>query len=150
MKRKLTVFFALMLLCGLCRSQQVVSSGGCSTKGEVTVDWIIGGSLCDIPLTEEYNTGVTTKEELAVNGTGLKVFPNPAHDLLNIEITPSDTGRIVIELMNSSGRKMWNRTLVSETALQVDLTPFIQGVYFLKIFSSGSDMPIWIEKIVKE
>ena len=39
----------------------------------------------------------------------LKVYPIPATDFINIEITPADTGRLILELYNNSGVKVLNK-----------------------------------------
>jgi len=150
MKKKLKCLVMLLLVCGFCVAQQVVSSGGYSSKSEVSVDWIIGGSLCDIPLAEVSAPGVSTRELLIEAGVSVIVFPNPTRDFLNIEITPADTGRIVLEIFNVSGRKVLNKSVEHESIMEVDISDMSSGIYFLKVFNPGSDLPFWVEKIVKE
>ena len=49
MKKKIGCFLFLLCCCGFCAAQQVVSSGGYAVKSDISVNWILGGSLSDIP-----------------------------------------------------------------------------------------------------
>ena len=48
MKKKIECVLVFLCCCGFCAAQQVVSSGGYAKQSEISVDWIIGGSLVDI------------------------------------------------------------------------------------------------------
>ncbi|MEI6049069.1 MAG: hypothetical protein WCS03_09245, partial [Bacteroidota bacterium] len=120
MKKKTAFLLAILFCFGLCKAQQVVSSGGYDVKSEISVNWIIGGSLSDIPVNSISNLNSLREEQLTESALTLKVYPVPATDFINIEITPVDTGRLILELYNNSGVKVLNRTVASQPLLQVN------------------------------
>jgi hypothetical protein len=150
MKKKTTCFLIILFCCCLCKAQQVVSSGGYDVKSEVSVNWILGGSLSDIPVNAVSNQNSLREEKLTESAISLKVYPVPASDFINIEITPADTGRIILEVYNNSGVKVLNRTVVSQPLIQVNIRDIPSGAYFLKVLSSQKELPVRIEKIIKK
>jgi len=121
----------------------VVSSGGYAVKSEISVDWVLGGNVTTIP---DYNW---IQEEAEESGISLKVYPSPAIDFINIEITPTDTGRFILDLYNDSGMKILNQEVTNQSLMQVNISDFPCGIYFLKVFLSNNDQLIKVEKIVK-
>ena len=57
----------------------------------------------------------------------------PATDFINIEITPVDTGRLILELYNNSGVKVLNKVAVYQPVMQVNVSDIPSGIYFLKV-----------------
>jgi hypothetical protein len=148
MKRKYKYVLIFLCCCGLCTAQQVVSSSGYAVKSEISVDWVLGGNVSAIPA---YSPGVPAgiQEEFDESGISLKVYPSPAIDFFNIEITPADTGRFILDLYNNSGMKILNVEVANQPLIQVNISDFPCGIYFLKVFLSNNDQPIKVEKIVK-
>jgi hypothetical protein len=147
MKKKIGCFLFLICCCGFCAAQQVVSSGGYAVKAEISVNWILGGSLSDIPAVD---LSKIHKEQLMESEISLKVYPIPATDFINIEITPADTGRLNLELYNNSGVKVLNKVVVYQPVMQVDVSDIPSGIYFLKVFQpSSKDQLFKVEKIIK-
>ena len=80
----------------------------------------------------------------------LKVYPIPATDFINIEITPVDTGRLILELYNNSGVKVLNKVAAYQPVLQVNISDIPSGIYYLKVFQPSSmDQLFGVEKIIK-
>jgi hypothetical protein len=150
MKKKTGCFLLFLFCCSFCKAQQVVSSAGYDVKSEISVNWIIGGSLSDIPVNAVSNLNNLREEQLTESALSLKVYPVPASDFINIEITPVDTGRLVLELYNISGVKVLNKTVVSQPVLQVNISDIPSGAYFLKVFLSKNEQPFRVEKIIKK
>ena len=75
----------------------------------------------------------------------LKVYPIPATDFINIEITPVDTGRLILELYNNSGVKVLNKVVVYQPVMQVNISDIPSGIYFLKVLIPGKTA-IWSRK----
>ena len=150
MKKKTGCFLLFLFCCSFCKAQQVVSSAGYDVKSEISVNWIIGGSLSDIPVNALSNLNSVREEQLTESALSLKVYPVPATDFINIEITPVDTGRFTLELYNNSGVKVLNRTVASQPLLQVNISDIPSGAYFLKVFLSKNEQPFKIEKIIKK
>ena len=133
MKKKIVCFLFLICFCGFCVAQQVVSSGGYAVKSEISLDWILGGSLSDIPAYDISALNKLRKEQLMESEISLKVYPIPATDFINIEITPVDTGRLILELYNNIGSKILNKLVPYQPVMQVSITEIPAGIYYLKI-----------------
>jgi len=150
MKKKIGCLLVFFCCCGLSLAQQVVSSGGYAVKSDVSVNWILGGSLSDIPVIDQSTLNKLRKEQLMESEISLKVYPMPATDFINIEITPVDTGRLILEFYNSSGVKVLNKKVVNQPVLQVNISDFPSGVYFLKVLLPRKDQLSGVEKIIKK
>jgi len=150
MKKEIECFLVILCCCGLCQAQQVVSSAGYNVKSDVSVNWILGGSLSDIPIMNLNTLNKYSKEQMTKPEISFKVYPNPTSDFINIEITPVDTGRINIELYNSSGAKVLNKIINYQPVYQVNISDFPSGVYLLKFSLSSNDHLFKTEKIIKK
>ena len=150
MKKKIVCFLIISCCCVVCRAQQVVSTGGYVIKSEISVDWILGGSLSDIPTYDQSTLNKLRKEQLMESEISLKVYPTPASDFINIGITPTDTGRLILELYNNSGVKVLSKVVANQPILQVNINDISPGVYFLKVILPGKDQLLGVEKIIKK
>jgi hypothetical protein len=151
MKKKSSCFLVFICCFGFCAAQQVVSAGGYAVKSDVSVNWILGGSLLDIPAYDLSTLNKLRKEQLTESEISLKVYPNPATDFINIEITPVDTGRLILELYNNSGVKVLNNVTVYQPILQLNVSDIPSGIYYLKVFQpSFKDQLFKVEKIIKK
>ena len=150
MKKNICCIIVLACLHGMINAQQVSSTGGYTTKSEITVDWVLGGSLSDVAIDNDNEFKVVFNDQVKSSGVSLKVFPVPAKEILNLEITPSDTGRIVVALYNITGGKVLSREYSSKHIIQINVADIPSGIYFLKVYNAGSNKPSWIEKIIKE
>jgi hypothetical protein len=149
MRRKIWYFLTFLCMSGLCTAQQVVSSGGYVKQSDASIVWIIGGNLSDISGFDlNYLSGYQVKQ-LKKSAFDVNIFPNPASDLLNIEIAQSDTGRLVLEIFDLKGRALINSGPVKETLTQLDISDLAEGAYYLKIAKLNDDRLFRIEKIIK-
>ncbi|MGB8491309.1 MAG: T9SS type A sorting domain-containing protein [Bacteroidales bacterium] len=147
-----TINCLLFILCfyGLCTAQQVVSSGGYTIKSDITVDWILGGSLSDVSTYDQSALNKISKDQAMESEIPLKVYPIPATEFINIEITPIDTGRLILELYNNSGVKILSKTVLYQPVLQVNVSDIPTGIYYLKVFQPYSKNQLYrVEKIIK-
>jgi len=151
MKKKVKCIVILLCCCVFCTAQQVVSSGGFDVKSDITINWILGGSLSDIRPINLGDLDQIHKEQLMDSEISFKVYPSPATDLLNIEINPADTGRIYIELYNNSGVKTLTKITTYQPVLQVNVSDIASGIYYLKVFKpSSEDQSFNVEKVIKQ
>jgi hypothetical protein len=150
MKKKIGCFLFLICCFSFCAAQQVVSSGGYAVKSDVSVNWILGGSLSDIPTYDQNTLNKLRKEQLMESEISLKVYPMPATDFINIEITSADTGRLILELYNISGVKVLNNVAVYQPVMQVNVSDIPSGIYFLKVIVPSNNQLFGIEKIIKK
>jgi hypothetical protein len=98
------------------QSSQVITYSGWE------IAWVIG------------NVGV--QENVAVDR--LKVYPNPAEDLLNISFFTAQTGNISLKLASVTGMIVYEESLekfAGNYANSIDISQFNPGVYFLNITS---------------
>jgi len=149
MKKKIKCFLILLCCCGFCAAQQVVSSGGYSVKSDISVNWILGGSLSDIPALDLSTLNELRKEQLRESTISLKVYPMPATDFINIEITPTNTGQLLLELYNISGVKVLNKLAVNQPIMQVNISDIPSGIYLLKVLLPNNNQLFGVEKIIK-
>ena len=151
MKKKIKCFLIFLCCCCLCTAQQVVSSGGYSKKSEVTINWILGGSLSNIPAINKADIDKIQHEELSEAQIFLKVYPSPVTDFVNIEIPKVAEGRINLEIYNNSGEKVLDKKTTFKPVLQVNMSEFPAGIYYLKVLQPLSEFQLFkTEKIIKQ
>jgi len=93
------------------------------------------------------NEAVTTfdilgTEEFETDST-IKVYPNPAKDVVNIS---GDYGLTSVQLYDIQGRLL-QTALVNDTEMTLNLTGRAAGMYFVKV---TSDKGVAVEKVIKE
>jgi hypothetical protein len=149
MKKKIVCFFVTTCFFVCCTAQQVVSSGGYETKSGITVDWMLGGSLSEIPYNDQVSLVMAMKEEQAGTESRFKVYPIPATDFINIESGIADTSKLVFELFNNAGVRIYNKNLPNLPFIQINISEIPAGVYLLKVSLPSPDQLFWIKKIIK-
>ena len=75
--------------------------------------------------------------------SGIRIYPNPANDLLTVEMDKPEWGSIEITSIN--GQLLYS-TRMKGSILQIDLSSFQKGVYFITVRSRDQ---VWTEKVVK-
>jgi hypothetical protein len=150
MKKEIGCFTIVLCCCGMCQAQQVVSSGGYAVKSEISVNWILGGSLSDIPAYDLSSLNKFHDEQLMESEITLQVYPMPATDFINIKITPVDTGRLIFELYNNSGVKILNKITATQPVIQVNVSDIPSGVYLLKVVLPYKNQLFGVQKIIKK
>ena len=118
-------------------------------KSGITVDWMIGGSLSDIPVNDPATFLRSTNGEQAAGEVIFKVYPIPANDFINIESGITDTTRLSFDLYNNSGTRILNKTLINLPVLQINISEIPAGIYLLKISITSPGQPFWVKKIIK-
>lgn len=150
MKKEIGCFLVILCCIGLCQAQQVASSGGYTEESDVSVNWVLGGCLSEISTISQSTFVSLQKEQLMESKISLKVYPMPADDFINIEITPADTGRFILELYNNSGVKVLNKTADLQSAIHLNIQDVPAGFYFLKVVFPQKGQQILVEKIIKQ
>jgi hypothetical protein len=74
---------------------------------------------------------------------GLLIYPNPANDILTIET--SKPGQHFIEITSINGQLLY-RSKMEKSTIQIDLSSFQKGIYFITVRSRDQ---VWTEKIIK-
>lgn len=71
----------------------------------------------------------------------VRIFPNPAHDLVTIMVDQMNNETILIELFNLQGQKVFSRTAISRGSMVgVDLSALSKGLYLVRI--QGKDFSV--------
>ena len=150
MKRNTACSLIFFCCCSLCTAQQLVSSGGYTVKSDISVNWILGGSLSDILTYDLATLNKIKKDQMMKTEISFKAYPNPVTDFINIEITPIDTGWFIFELYNNSGVRVLNESVVCQPVMKVNMSDIPSGIYLLKaILPSSKNQPLKVEKIIK-
>lgn len=96
-------------------------------------------------VTSDFPTGISSIDDL----NDVKIYPNPAKDLLNIGFTNSDRSsqKITLNIVNAIGQSMYNAALSpTGTVKRIDMADWPGGIYFVTISKNGK----WLSrKVVK-
>ena len=76
-----------------------------------------------------------------------KVYPNPATENITIEfIGDLAENTVYLEIYNSLGKPVYKEVLFKENSLEVNLSGFGSGIYFIKAICGEE---VFMKKIVK-
>ncbi len=82
------------------------------------------------------STVVTSNQDFVLEPNALKVFPNPVHDQLTIEIEATHSGNSgVIEVLNSTGKVIWRQKSHFDlnNKLNLDCSQWPSGLYWIRL-----------------
>ena len=88
------------------------------------------GELHDWLVVVEIETGMA--EEIA---DGLTLFPNPSNGKFYLETNESGNDPIELQIMDLTGRIIYNRQLTLIEKIEIDLSGQPKGIYFLRVKS---------------
>lgn len=83
----------------------------------------------------------------------MKVYPNPAHDLLNIELNSQETQNITFQIINTLGvkvRQFKEQVEIGTNNLSISLKDLSHGVYILKANSRSQQYSITNKIVIGE
>ncbi len=82
----------------------------------------------------------------------LSAYPNPAKNLITVKVTLTGNEKMRLNITDNSGKTMLTKTIsigTRETIIQVDVSHFYAGTYFIKLISDDGDERA-IEKFIKQ
>jgi hypothetical protein len=145
MKRSILILIAVFiaLSSGAQVKQEVIASaGGYNVNGGVSISWTLGETIIptfqngNLILTNGFQSQliVTAVEENLDVPVNIKVFPNPASEIVNIQFDTPVDGEIVVYLLDSQGRLV-KRDLIepSMAQKQLNLQDIAAGIYYIKL-----------------
>ncbi len=94
----------------------------------------------DISAQEEAEPNVMTMNKTSVNQkivSDVTVSPNPSRDKLGIKINPAKDFEWTVQVMNDLGQKVFTQKGQSYQRLDIDVTNFFNGLYFVEYLSNG-------------
>lgn len=78
-------------------------------------------------------TGITDIDAIVVD---MKVYPNPARDIVNVEVSASVNGNITMDVFNLMGQKVQTAQAVNNKA-QIGIADLPAGAYIVDCYSDG-------------
>jgi uncharacterized repeat protein (TIGR01451 family) len=92
------------------------------------------------PITLLTNIENNTSEEM-------EVYPNPVFDNLYIELANIRSENLNVQILNGIGQTVWSNKFTSGTKLSVDMSSFMNGMYFVKLINNENCL---VKKIIKK
>ncbi len=124
---------------------------GQPTSASTAIKNLTGGTY-EFELTVADNNGAVGKdtvnvtvalERLAPKSGKLSVYPNPVHDIANLEVsTPQNNTNVMIVITDMSGTTVYNKEFVSNSIQvnqQIDMSNLAKGVYVVSVFFDGME-----------
>jgi hypothetical protein len=90
-----------------------------------------GTYLLDMQVTR---SAITAISNIGADNT-IKVFPNPASEMINIDWSTSAIHWTKASLVNLFGQEVFERKIAGENALQIPVGAFVPGLYLIKLES---------------
>ncbi len=104
--------------------------------GNYTVE-VTNSNGCN-SVSSPYNVTNTGIEELTADGTGVKVFPNPASNKVRVDFTAQKKGKGELTLLDINGKSVFRQSLSfydGDNKIYFDASEFSNGIYFLTVHS---------------
>jgi hypothetical protein len=83
----------------------------------------------------------TSPSNLTGNSSNLTVYPNPVHDIANLEVnTDQNNTNVKIVITDMTGKAVYTKEFVSTTNYirqQIDMSNLIKGVYIVSVYFNG-------------
>lgn len=141
-----TLFFMFYLLSLNAQSKHdvIASAGGYDVKGGLSLSWTLGETIIPtfmskdgtLTLTSGFQQQVliTAVEENLDVLVNIKIFPNPASDVVNISFESPVEEEIVLTLFDSQG-KLVKKDLIESSMIekQINLQDIPAGIYYLRM-----------------
>jgi hypothetical protein len=89
----------------------------------------------------------TSTESINTEIDKINIFPNPAKDMVTIDLTTLKNQKIDISIIDITGKVILNQHFENIEMIQLDVTEILSGVYFLK-FQNEAAQNIGFKKIV--
>ncbi len=88
-----------------------------------------------------HNFSTASLDELHNSKLYVKIYPNPAHDVLNLQIDATEQNQLILLIRNAQGAIVVQKELdASTTELQVELSTYASGQYFYELKGLNSSV----------
>ena len=104
-------------------------------------------ALSDLRYLNFSNITADLQEDLSVKSQQLKVYPNPAGDILNIDLTGMSEAEGTLSILNFEGKTVLSRQVNNEGVLSLDISSLPTGIYLCR-YSNATE--IKTVKIIKQ
>lgn len=103
------------------------------------------------PVTHYYIDGleleITSANTLALVETKVHVYPNPATDLVNVEISGKTSGNYTISVFNTVGAMVMSQNVNGNNTYSIDVTSLPAGLYMMEVSGSHGKT---VRKLIKK
>ena len=144
---KRSIFILISLLFAISATSQVkqeviASAGGYNTTSGLSISWTLGETIIptfengDLVLTHGFQSQliITAVEENINLMVNLKIFPNPASEMVNIQFDAPVDGEIIVYLLDSQGKLVKKDIIESSMAeKQINMQDLAGGIYYIKL-----------------
>jgi hypothetical protein len=145
MKRSISLLILILFALSVnaqVKQEVIASAGGYNVNGGLSISWTLGETI--IPTFQNGNLILTHgfQQQLIVTAieenidvlVNIRVYPNPASDIVNIQFEEPADGEVIITLMDSQG-KLVKRDLIEKamTEKQMNLQDLPGGIYYLRM-----------------
>jgi hypothetical protein len=147
MKRNILIFSTMLFVLSVnaqVKQEVIASAGGYNVNGGLSISWTLGETIIPtfksqdgtLVLTHGFQQQliVTTVEEKLDVAVNVKVFPNPASDILNIRFETPVENEVILTILDSQGKLIKTDVIeVTLTEKQINLQDLAGGIYYLKL-----------------
>ena len=153
------VFLTSLAFCTNAQVNQevIATSGGYNVNGNISVSWTLGETI--IPTLHSQDGSlvlahgfqqkllVTAIEETLSDLFKIKVFPNPASDVINIQFESPVNDEIIVDILDTQGKLLkTDKIEPASTEKQINLQDLPGGIYYFRL---SNDKNRSIYKVVK-
>jgi hypothetical protein len=147
MKRTTLILTTLLIVLSVnaqVKQEVIASAGGYNVSGGLSISWTLGETIIPtfksgdgtLVLTHGFQQQliITTVEEKLDVLVNIKVFPNPASDVLNIRFESPVEEEIGLTILDSQGKLIKSDIIeASVNEKQINLQDLAGGIYYLKL-----------------
>ena len=135
-------FFFILSAGAQVKQEVIASAGGYNVNGTLSISWTLGEAIIptftngDLVLSHGFQQQlvITTVEENLEISVNIKVFPNPASDVVTIQFESPVEDEIVLTIIDSQA-KLVKSDMIESTMIekQINLQDLPAGIYYLRL-----------------
>ena len=147
MKRCIFVLICLVFVLSATaqvKQEVIASAGGYNVNGALSISWTLGETIIPTLTSQDgslilahgfqQKLIITAVEENLDLQVKIKVYPNPASEVVNIQFEEPVDGEIDVAILDSQGKLIKRETI--ESAMlekQINLQDFPAGIYYIRL-----------------
>jgi hypothetical protein len=108
-------------------------------NGDGKPEYLLGNSLGGLQLFSEtvWDSSVVLKLKDTYNPGRFSIFPNPAGNVVYINVADINSNNLQAELFNMLGERVLSKNAVNDKLITLDVAGLETGIYIAKIYSAG-------------
>lgn len=147
MKRCIFVLICLVFVLSATaqvKQEVIASAGGYNVNGALSISWTLGETIIPTLTSQDgslilahgfqQKLIITAVEENLDLQVKIKVYPNPASEVVNIQFEEPVDGEIDVAILDSQGKLIKRETIESAMVeKQINLQDFPAGIYYIRL-----------------